>query len=459
MRLIEGISSPKSRISNMSNHTRRRKKNKSREPRNDTQELLDYNLGLMTTFDYDKFKEGTNYVSSLIESMGDQSVTYLLAQNFNKIIITYTEVINGVMPMAVNYSLDAPKYMTIFSPLQKLIATEKLMNNIEENAIHPMICCVIEKLVNSNQEKDELDQYVKSSGDPEIQQKHHTAECVTKGLNSIMLKIIQRCHPTLLIKSLFDVLVKSRQNPQWPERKLQKTNSLSAKCILRSIKKIPENLEKMNLSEVFYAMLMYTENFQESSQDANAWKIFRGMINEIVKNLDTANIWNSYTEASNGNTETKVAKWIKAAQMNLQRSMMDSQILPSHSNYGSHPRRNSTHQQNPVHGHQHLLDLIASINRQTRISKVRKLLGEIIKYVQMNPSVDIEHFGTFFSNKTYFQKLMNAINAGDNISDMHSVISTNTRKTNNESSYNYRPNPNNKSYRSINRSGMRKGRH
>lgn len=361
--------------------------------------------------------------------------------------------------MAVNYSLDAPKYMTIFSPLQALVASSKLMKNIDEPTIHPLITCVIEKLVNSNQEKDELEHFVKTQDDPEIKQKHHTAECVTKGLNSVMLKIIQRAHPTPLVKSLFDVLLKSRQNPQWPEQKLMKTNSLSAKCILRSLKKIPENLQKVDLGELFYAMLVYTQNYQETAQDANAWRIFRGIINEVVKNLNSADIWNSYTDAAQGNTETQVAKWIKAAQMNLHRSMMDSQILPSHSNFGSNTRKGSSNQPNFVHGHQHLLDLIANINRQTRISRVRRLLSEILQYIQMNPSVEIEQFGQFFSNKSYFQKLMNAVNMGDNISDMHSVMSINTRKTNNESQYNYRPNPNNKSYRSINRSGMRKNKY
>ena len=297
------------------------------------------------------------------------------------------------------------------------------------------------------------------SNEPEIEQKRHTAECVTKGLNSIMLKIIQKCEPSMLIKSLFDILIKSRQNMEWPQKKLMKTNSLSAKCILRCLKKIPGNLEKTNLSELFYAMLMYTQNFQESPQDANAWKIFRGIINEIVKSIDSAKIWASYNEASQGNIETQIAKWVKAAQMNLQRSIMDSQILPSHSNFDQNPRVTQNHEMSYVQGHQHLLDLIANINRQTRISKVRKLLGEIVRYAQMNPSLDIEQFGTFFSNQSYFHKLINAINVGeDNISDMHSVISSNTRKTKNESQYNYNQskNPNNRSYRSINRSGVRK---
>jgi hypothetical protein len=444
----------------MSGRTRRKQRNKSREPRQDTIELLEYNLQLMTTFDYDKFKEGTDYIKNLITSMEDQSVSYFLAQHFNSIIMTYTEVINGVMPMAVNYSLDAPKYMTIFNPLQALIASSRLMQGIEENEVFELTSCVIEKLVNSNHEKDELDAFVKSSGDPEVEKKRHTAECVTKGLNSIMLKIIQKCHPTMLIKSLFNILIKSRQSTEWPQKKLMKTNSLSAKCILRCFKKIPGNLEKTNLGELFYAMLMYTQNFQESPQDANAWKIFRGLINEIVKNIDSAKIWASYNEVSQGNAETQVAKWIKAAQMNLQRSIIDSQILPSHSNFDHSQRpHHNNHEVSYVHGHQPLLDLIASINRQTRISKVRKLLKEIVRYAQMNPNLDFEQFGTFFSNQSYFHKVMNAISIGeDNISDMHSVISTNTRHTKNESHYNYNQsqNPNNRSYRSINRSGMRK---
>lgn len=445
----------------MSGRTRRKQRNKSREPRQDSVELLEYNLGLMTTFDYDKFKEGTEYIKNLITSIDDQSVSYFLAQHFNAIVLTYTEVINGVMPMAVNYSLDAPKYQTIFNPLQALIASSRLMVGIEENVVHALTSCVIEKLVNSNHEKDELEHSIKMGGSPEDQQKHHTAECVTKGLNSIMLKIIQKCHPTMLTKSLFDVLFKSRQHPEWPQKKLMKTNSLSAKCILRGLKKIPNNLEKTNLTELFYCMLMYTQNFTESAQDSNAWKIFRGIINEVIKNTDSAKIWASYNEAANGNTETQVAKWIKAAQMNLQRSVMDSQILPSHSNFEAQSRAPQNLDASYNHGHQYLVDLITSINRQTRKSKVRKLLTEVVNYAKMNPNLDIEQFGALFKNQSYFHKVMNAVHVGeDNMSDMHSVISTNTRQTKNESVYNYNqrnPNPNNRSYRSINKSGMRKG--
>lgn len=329
--LILGIASPRSRISNMSNNARR--KNKGREPRIESQELLDYNLNLMVTFDYDKFEEGSVYINKLLSNIEDQSVIYFLSQNADRILSTYTQVINGVMPQAVNYSLDQPQYSTMLTPLQAFIVCDKLTKSLSEGPLADFIGCIVEKLVNSNQEKDQLEQYLKTMQDVEAEQRRKVAEYVTKALNSIMLKVIQRGDVTFIVKGLAKVLLDSRSHPEWPTKPLTKTNSLAAKCMLRSLKKVPGNLEKISLESLFYSIILYTQNFSETSDDTNAWKVFRAIINELVKNLYQAKIWEGYSQATQGRNETIVSRWINAAQVNLQNNIDNSQILPSQSNF------------------------------------------------------------------------------------------------------------------------------
>ena len=304
-----------------------------REPRIESQELLDYNLNLMVTFDYDKFEEGTVYINKLLSNTEDQNVIYFLSQNADRILGTYTEVINGVMPYSVNYSMDQSKYATMLTPLQKFIVTEKLAENLSEEPIVDFIDCLVEKLINSNQDKDQLEQHLKTVQDLEAEQRRTVADYVTKALNSIMLKIIQHADVTYIVKGFSKVLLDSRNHPEWPTKILKKTNSLVSKCILRSIKKIPGNIEKVSLEALFYSIMIYTQNFTETTDDGNAWKIFRAIINELVKNVDQTKIWDGYSQAAQGINEDLVSRWINAELANLQTNIVDNQLLPSQNHF------------------------------------------------------------------------------------------------------------------------------
>lgn len=463
-----GIASPRSRISNLSNNAMRRRR-KSREQRVDSLDLLQYNLKLMRTFNYDKFEEGTEYLKKLLRRKDTQNVSYFLSQHINAIIETYTEVISGVMPSGVNYSLDSSNYQTIFVPLQSFIILQDLTVALRDEVIEPFVICIIEKLVNSNQEKDELEQIIKSGvGDSEkAMEQLAVAGSITKLLNSIMLKSISSWPVTGLIKGLGKALYESRESPEWPNKRLIKTNSLASKCVLRSVKKVPGNIQKLNLDELFYYVIMYTQTFEESPEDANSWKIFRSLINELVKSLDHQHVWDCYYRVAQGLQDRHVSKWIKACQINLERSLVESQFLPSQSafnpGFSPAPSHRSGRSQPPApkthRAHAVLVELINKVNRETRRSHVGQLLRDIRDLVKTHRNLDFEPYAQFFSRQKYFDRIANSLTFKDDISDIQSVISTNTRRTRQEKPKGLKKSRINQSYKSIHSSNPLHPRH
>lgn len=325
------MNSPKSKKSGISTNARSTNRI-TREPRIESQELLDFNLQEMKSFDYDKFEEATIYINKLLANIKDQSVIYFLSQNSSKIIQTYTDVINGVMPQSINYNLDQDNYATMFGPLITLVNNNQIINSVIPEVLTFFIQCIVDKLVSSNQDKEQTDIYLKQMYNEEIEMQKIVATYVTKSLNSIMLKVINKSDPNLIVKTLFDIIFNCRSNNLWPEKKLMKTTSLAAKCILRCIQKVEGNMELISLEELFYGIVVYSQNFNETKEDSNIWKIFRNLINDVVKSFEISKVWSSYNETCQGFNDQFLSRAINAAEANLKKSLIESYYSQSQNN-------------------------------------------------------------------------------------------------------------------------------
>ena len=459
-----GNQSHKSKYSRNSNNIRKQQQT-PREPRMDAVELLNHNLDLMTTFDYDQFQEGTKYIKQLLSqttgAKANPEVIQFLVQNANSIIMTYIEVINGVMPAGINFQLGISHYMTIFTPLHSMLIIPDAFMHVDQITINNLISCAINKLVNSNQEKDEYDSKMKENPEYETEQNFKIAEYVTRSLNSVTLKIIQKCEINLMLQGLFQILLLTRESPEWPNRRQIKANSLASKCVLRSFTKIEGNIQKINPQIAIFCILSYTEQYQQSQEDQHAWKAFQTLVNELVKILPPEVIYGTYNNIVGHSKEKIISKWIKAAFSNLKKSeshlnIPGQDVSINQSSYFSTNDRNyksvvSEERTNPVH--ERIMEIIQLVNRETRVSKINKFLKQIRMLIDNNRHLNFENYSKCFVKQKYFDKIYNSLYMNDNMSDIQSVISTNTRKTKMESTYNYNQRGvDTRSIRSINKS-------
>lgn len=426
-----------SKYSRTSNNLRTRPKSKDKPP--ESVETLSANLELMVTFDFDQFQEGTDYIKGLLERANAKApnhpVTYFIISHSNSIVSTYVEVINGVMPVGINFQLGISHYMTIFAPLHSLLAIPQIFANVDQATINDLILCSISKLVNSNHEKDQYEALVKSNSNYEAEQNFKISEYVTRSLNSVTLKIIQNCDINLLFQGFFQILNLTRSSGEWPSRKETKTNSLVSKCIIRSFKKIEGNIQKVNPQIAFACIISYTDFFPESGDDQHAWRAFRSLVNELIKTFPTEVIQEAYYSVVGQNNEKIVSEWIRASVQNLQKEALPN-VNPSHNVSGIQNQQSfMSTGVDPVH--QRIMELIQIVNRETRMSRTNKYLKEILMLVENNRHISFDQYSKCFIKQKLFDKVYNSLYMNDNFSDVHSVISTNTRKTKMESTYNY----------------------
>jgi hypothetical protein len=220
----------------------------------------------------------------------------------------------------------------MFNPLIILVNNNQILGSVIPEVLTLFVQCIVDKLVSSNQEKEQNEIYLKQMYNEEVEMQKAVATYVTKSLNSIMLKVINKSDPNLIVKTLFEIIFNCRSNNLWPDKKLMKTTSLSAKCILRCIQKVEGNMELISLEELFYGIVVYSQNFNETKEDSNIWKIFRNLINEVVKSFEISKIWSSYNETCQGSNEQFLSRAIHAAEANLRKSMMESYYSQSQSN-------------------------------------------------------------------------------------------------------------------------------
>lgn len=444
-------------------------------------ERLMENLKLMTTFDFDQFNKGTRYIKLLLSSIRDDNagreVHSFLITNSDQIIRTYVQVISGVMPAGINFRLEVSHYATIFKPFNSLINVPNIFTRVEQATVNSLIFCVIQKLVLANQEKEDL------AGNNDQSPELNTAHNVTKWLNSITLKIIQKCEVKLLIQGLSGVLIDTRASEDWGVKSLVKANSLAAKCIIRSIKKVEGNLLKLEPKIAFYCMFVYIHEygFQQTQEDAHAWKAFRTLVNEMARAFPRDRIWTAYRSVFSNVPDGLVAGWLSScfgpsdpgmsshytSSQNLHavnnsrsRKNLHSQSVLSQTQYGNLNHNASQAQLNintpelaEVHGQ--IMELIQVVNRETRVSHVNRWLKQIFRLVDANREINFEQYAQFFIKQRYFDKIYRSLFPQDNMSDMKSVLSTNTRPP--ESTYNY--NPKARSIRSTNKSPARSRKH
>ena len=444
-------------------------------------ERLSENLKLMTTFDFDQFNKGTRYIKLLLSSIRDDNagreVHSFLITNSDHIIRTYVQVISGVMPTGINFRLDVSHYGTIFKPFNELINISNIFTRVEQATVNALIFCVIQKLVLANQEKEDL------AGNTEQVSDLNTAHNVTKWLNSITLKIIQKCEVKLLIQGLSGVLIDTRASEEWGIKSLVKANSLAAKCIIRSIKKVEGNLQKLEPKIAFYCMYVYIHDygFQQTQEDAHSWKAFRTLVNEMSRAFPRDRVWNAYRSVFANVPDGLVAGWLSSCygpndptinshysstqnlhSMNngVSRKNLHSQSVLSQTQYGQ-PNHNASQAQLNIttpelaEVHAKIMDLIQAVNVETRVSHVNRWLKQIFRLFNANRTINFEQYSRFFVRQKYFEKIYRSLYPQDNLSDMKSVLSTNVRPP--ESTYNY--NPNARSIRSTNKSPARSRKH
>jgi hypothetical protein len=340
------------------------------------------------------------------------------------------------MPVGINFQLGISHYMTIFAPLHNLLAIPQIFVNVDQATINDLIMCSITKLVNSNHEKDQYEGIIKSNPTHEAEQNFKISEYVTRSLNSVTLKIIQNCDINLLLQGFFQILNMTRGSPEWPSRKETKTNSLVSKCIIRSFKKIEGNIMKVNPQIAFACIISYTDFFQESSDDQHAWRAFRSLINEIIKAFPVDLVYEGYSAVVGGNNEQTVSAWLRASIQNHQKDAPNQNMNTSHNISGIQGQQSfMSSNVDPVH--QRIMELIQIVNTETRMSRTNKYLKDILLLVENNRHINFDQYGKFFLKQKLFEKVYNSLYMNDNFSDVHSVISTNTRKTKMESTYNY----------------------
>ena len=450
------------KYSRTSNNLRVRPRSKDKSA--ESIELLSHNLKLMVTFDFDQFQEGTEYIKGLLQRAKNQPPTHpvcrFIISHSNSIISTYVEVINGVMPQGINFQLGISHYMTIFSPFHSFLMIPQIFSQIEQQVVSEMITCVIVKLVNSNNEKDTFETLIKSNPSHEAEQNFKISEYVTRSLNSVTLKIIQNCEINFLLQGLFQILTITRASPDWPSRKETKTNSLAAKCINRSFKKIEGNIQRIDPQIAFACIISYTDFFVESSEDQHAWRAFRSLINELIKALPTEVIFDAYSSVVGQKNETIVSGWMRTSIQNLQKvDPVNISVNSPHNISGIHNQQSFVSNGADM-VHQRIMELIQMVNRETRMSRTNKFLKEILILVENNRHINFEQYGKAFIKQKLFDKLCNSLYHNDNFSEVHSVISTNTRKTKMDSTY-YHPRKlkDSKSIKSFNKSPQRTKRY
>jgi hypothetical protein len=322
----------------------------------------------------------------------------------------------------------------------------------------------------TNQEKEELEAEFKFYNNSEVEMNLKTAQYVTKSLNSITLKLVQKCEINSLLKSLFGVLDISRGDPQWPSKTSTKSNSLSAKCIIRSFKKIEGNVPKLIPQECFNCVISYTSKYEETHDDLNSWKACRLLVNEIIKNFPEEVIYRSYEMVAH-DKENTVLKWINSGYQSLRKSESQASFYnPQGNNHLQPPshHKSSTFSNNEIQGrpstqvmiddpvHLRIIDLIKLANKETRMAKVNSLLREIIKVLEMNKHINFELYEGMFVKQKYFKKIYNHLYMNDNISDVQSIMSSNTKHSRLDSSYMYNQRGDDTmSIRSINKSPHR----
>ena len=428
-----------SKYSRTSNNLRTRQKSKDKT--SESVEILSHNLELMSTFDFEQFQEGTEYIKGLLQRAHKQPVGHnvvnFIISHANSIVSTYVIVINGVMPMGINFQLGISHYMTIFAPLHSVLLIPEIFSQIDQVTVSDLINCVITKLVNSNNEKDQFESLVKNNPTYEAEQNFKIAEYVTRSLNSVTLKIIQKCDINFLLQGFFQILSLTRGSPDWPERKETKTNSLASKCIIRSFRKIEGNINKIDPRVAFACIISYTDFFPESTEDQHAWRAFRSLINELIKINPTEVIYDAYTAVVGNNNESIVSGWMRSSIQNLQKAENPSISVNSPHNVSGMQNQTSFVSNGPDMVHQQIMELIQMVNRETRMSRTNKYLKEILVLVENNRHINFEQYGKAFVKQKLFEKICNSLYYNDNFSDVHSVISTNTRKTKMESTYNY----------------------
>ena len=86
-------------------------------------------------------------------------------------------------------------------------------------------------------------------------------ELILKNLNSAMLRMLENCNHTFIFVSLFTMLIRYKENPNFP-----KLPGLIIKCLLKLSKIMDKLIEKIDLPKFFVAIHEYMVSIDHDSK-------------------------------------------------------------------------------------------------------------------------------------------------------------------------------------------------
>lgn len=140
-------------------------------------------------------------------------------------------------------------------------------------------------------------------------------ELILKNLNSAMLRSLENCNHTYIFVVLFDMLVRYKDNPDFP-----KLPGLTIKCLLKLSKIMDKIIEKIDLSRFLLSIHKYLcsvnignsqpKSNERANNDELGVRIVKTLVNEVVK-IKREEIWICYEIVEkDAEADNHIKKWI-----------------------------------------------------------------------------------------------------------------------------------------------------
>lgn len=157
-----------------------------------------------------------------------------------------------------------------------------------------------------------------------------------------MLRSLENCNHTYIFVVLFDMLVRYKDNPDFP-----KLPGLTIKCLLKLSKIMDKIIEKIDLSRFLLSIHKYlcsvkignpqASSTEKANNDELGVRIVKTLVNEVVK-IKREEIWICYEIVEkDSETDNHIKKWIQIILKSLPTSSAPQPVkqvsTPSDTNY------------------------------------------------------------------------------------------------------------------------------